>query len=128
MPVIPAGDSEKAGRPEIRVMDAVEKPIECKHMKIYVEEYAGYTASIYERDGKWWVQPALRPDGVSEERAIGKPTDPTSTSERSSSSLIDVTALSEWPADSLEKAKSAAHKQLEDVVGKAFDAEWKEKG
>ena len=98
-------------------------------MRIHFEKHAGYSVSIYEADGKWRVQPVLGPDDVPVEGVIRKPTDPTATSEKPLG-LIDMTGPSEWQFGSLEKAKSAAHNELERVVGgaKAFDAKWEEKG
>lgn len=78
------------------------------------EEYGSYATSVYERDGKWWVGRVRKPDGGLEEMAMGK-------------GLIDRPGISDKSFDSLEKAESAAHKQLEDAVGRTFDAEWKEK-
>ena len=96
-------------------------------MRIYVEEYGGYTTSAYERDGKWWVGPVVMPDGRSGEMVRGKWIDQTAKSEKSFESLIDLAALTDKPFGSLEEAKSAANEQLEYFVGETFDAEWKEK-
>ena len=83
-------------------------------MRIYIEEYGGFTASVYERDGKWWVQPVVRPDGGRVEMAMGK-------------GLIDLTGISNKPFDSLERAESAAHEQLQRIVGETFGPRWREK-
>lgn len=96
-------------------------------MRIYVEEYGGYTASVYERDGKWWVQQVVRPDGGSEEMASGKLIDRTATSEKSFDSLIDVTGISDKSFDSLEEAEGRAHENLQKSVGKTFASGWRER-
>ena len=94
--------------------------------KTYVAKYRGHTASVYEQDGRWRVNPVVMPDGRPVEMDWGKCIGRTAESEKSFESLIDRTALTDMPFDSLEKAKSAANKQLEYFVDETFDAEWKE--
>ena len=95
-------------------------------MRIYVEEYHGYTASVYERDGRWWGR-VFRPDGVSEEPAIGKLIDRTATSEKLLESMIDLIGISDKSFDSLEEAEGCAHENLQKIAHETFASEWREK-
>ena len=98
-------------------MDNLEKPhYNGRVSKIYVAKYRGHTASVYEQDGGWQVDTVVMPDDGRQEKAMGNfLTDPP-------------TPIFEGKSfDSLEKAQSAAHTQLEGVVGEMFDVEWQKK-
>jgi hypothetical protein len=83
--------------------------------KSYFEKCNGYVASVYEENGTWFVNPAVEPGGESKEVMAGD-------------QLIHPTPLyTEKPYSSLEKAQTAAHEQLEKLVGDTLTPSWEAK-